>query len=386
MEIKEIRQIAVAIESTEGEAETLSGTDVLEVFDATWNIDDRRFQRTPHRRKLGRAKSRAALRFGGPKFRMEFRGSGSATTAPRIFRVLQACGCQQEAAKSIAIGAVTGGPFQHGETVTGGTSSGTARVVFPTATGASKLYYVPISGTLQSGEVLTGGTSAASATSSGAPASAGFVLRPLTDSADESSICASLTAEMRTGLISKKAYGARGRAKLMINLGETAQADIELLGVQTEPSDASLWTGSLPAMEETTPVVIGLAATLGSYEPIFEKMEIDLGTEIVPRLSASNDRGALCYKVVSRVPAGSIDPEVTAEATNPFFGDWWDDTIRTLDLTIGSGTNNRFRFYAPQVQRQVPTEGEREKIVTHNIPFEIINEGEDDHDWCILAY
>jgi len=386
MEIRELRQVAVKVEGTEGTAESLTGADVLEIFDASWNIDDRRFARNPHRRKLGAAKSRAALRFGGPRFKMEFRGSGSASTAPRIFRVLQAAGCQQEAAKSIAIGAITGGPFQHGETITGGTSAGTARVLFDTANGAAAIQYVVISGALQSGEVLTGGTSAATATSSGAPAALGFLLRPLTDAADESTKCSSLTAAMRTGLLEQKAFGCRARAKFMLNLGETPMAEIEILGIQTQPTDQALWTSSIPALEETTPVVIGMAGLLGAYEPIFEKVEIDLGTEIVPRLSASDAQGALCYKVVARAPKGSIDPERVAEATNPFFGDWWDDTIRTLDLSIGSVANNRFRFYAKQVQREVPTEGEREKIVTHQIPFNIINEAEDDHDWCILAF
>jgi hypothetical protein len=387
MEIKVLRQVAVKAETTVGTAESLTIDNVLEVFDASWNYDDRRFNRTPHRRKLGASKSRAALRFGGPRFKMEFRGSGSASTAPTIFSVLRAAGCQQEVARSIAIGAIAGGPFVHGETITGGTSSATGRVVNPTVNGATHVYYVAISGSFQNGEVLTGGTSAATATTSAVSAAAGFVLRPLTDSADESTVCSSLTAALRSGKIEHKCFGARARAKVMVNLGETVMAEIEILGIPTQPTDQALWTGTLPDPGETTPVAIGLATSLGGiYEPIFEKLEFDLGAQIVPRLSASDAQGALSYVVVDRVPKGSIDPEVVTEAVNPFLGDWYADTIRSLDFTIGSGQYNRFRFYIPQAQKEAPTEGEREGIVTHNIPFTVINEAEDDQDWSILFY
>lgn len=63
-------------------------------------------------------------------------------------------------------GAVTGGPFQVGEIITGGTSSATGVV---SSLGSVFLFYTPLSGTLQSGEVITGGTSLATATTSTAP-------------------------------------------------------------------------------------------------------------------------------------------------------------------------------------------------------------------------
>lgn len=62
----------------------------------------------------------------------------------------------------ISHGTVTGGPFDNGETVTGGTSSATG-VVGWAASGYLELYN--ISGTFVVGEVLTGGTSTATATS-----------------------------------------------------------------------------------------------------------------------------------------------------------------------------------------------------------------------------
>lgn len=61
----------------------------------------------------------------------------------------------------IPIGTVTSGPFQVGETVTGGTSSASGEIAW-SATGLLELVHV--SGTFVAGEVLTGGTSSAHAT------------------------------------------------------------------------------------------------------------------------------------------------------------------------------------------------------------------------------
>ncbi len=68
-------------------------------------------------------------------------------------------------ASRIVIGAVTGGPFQAGETVTGGTSSATGTVLIAAADGALYLYIRLLTGTFQADETLTGGTSGATATS-----------------------------------------------------------------------------------------------------------------------------------------------------------------------------------------------------------------------------
>ncbi len=56
-------------------------------------------------------------------------------------------------------GAVTGGPFQVAETITGGTSAATAKVAWTNGL----LELIDVVGTFQAGEIITGGTSAATA-------------------------------------------------------------------------------------------------------------------------------------------------------------------------------------------------------------------------------
>jgi len=64
----------------------------------------------------------------------------------------------------ITHGTVTDGPFDYGETITGGTSAATGDVAWVDGDG-EYIELINVSGTFQSGETLTGGTSAASATS-----------------------------------------------------------------------------------------------------------------------------------------------------------------------------------------------------------------------------
>lgn len=68
--------------------------------------------------------------------------------------------------KRIYHGAVTGGPFVVGETITGGTSLATGVIMSVSST---FVLYTASSGTFQSSEVITGGTSLATATTLTAP-------------------------------------------------------------------------------------------------------------------------------------------------------------------------------------------------------------------------
>lgn len=68
--------------------------------------------------------------------------------------------------KRLPHGTVTGGPFQAGETITGGTSSATGKVL---AVQATYLLVAVLSGTFGATETITGGTSNATATTTSAP-------------------------------------------------------------------------------------------------------------------------------------------------------------------------------------------------------------------------
>ncbi len=454
-EVKQIRQFALKTEAVEGTAETLAAADVIEVIEPKLSPAVEKSARNPARSTLGRKKAKVGGGTAPASFQVELRGTGTATELPDYMKVLHYGGWRLEHAYSIAIGAIASGPFQHGETITGGTSSATGRVLFPTADGAASVYFVPISGTLQTGEVLTGGTSGATATSSGAPAALGRAARPFspgtfrsiaigavtsgpfqageritggTSSANgrvlqstktgDSTLYfeslsgtfqnsevltgedsgatatssagpadahyggASATIGLYEGLLIKKAKGARCKTKLVFEEAKPCHVEAEFEAVRDSETDGSLLSGTSP-LATAPPVFDGSVLTYGTYSPIFERMEIDMGVALSPRRSGSNP---LSYYVTDREPTFSIDPEVVSEATQAFFGDWAADTERVIDVVIGSSAGNRARIYVPEMQLNEVADGERESIVTHGLSGQLNDSSDADQDLTILSY
>lgn len=88
------------------------------------------------------------------------------TALPTWNTFLRGAGYRDNAIYKITIGAVTSGPFRHGETITQTTSAATAKVFFDTYTGTTTLYVYDVTGTIDNTNVWTGGTTGATATPS----------------------------------------------------------------------------------------------------------------------------------------------------------------------------------------------------------------------------
>ena len=124
------RQVVSKIESVEGVAETLAVADAKTLaYSPRISFDPEMFARNPVRLTFTNTSKIVGKRPGGLSFGLELRGSGASATAPDWGKHFQNCGCGVNLLKSINIGAVTAGPFQHGETITGGTSAGKGREI-----------------------------------------------------------------------------------------------------------------------------------------------------------------------------------------------------------------------------------------------------------------
>ena len=125
------RQLAAKIEDVEGVAETLTAPDagILVNFSPKANYDPQMYQRNPVRSSLTKMGKLTGKRSAGLDFSIELKGSGSLTQEPEWAKLIKACGFAVNDLKKITIGAVTGGPFLHGETITGAPSGATGRVV-----------------------------------------------------------------------------------------------------------------------------------------------------------------------------------------------------------------------------------------------------------------
>lgn len=360
--LQRVRQLAAKIESSEGVAESLAGTDAkLLVYEPKVKFDVGMFQRNPARSSLAQLTRIPGLKKGTLTARCEIRGSGTNTTAPAWYTLLRACGFGEHTVKSISIGAITSGPFQHWEVVTGGTSSATGRVVFRTANGASSLLLVVLTGTFQNSETLTGATSGATATTASTASDYGKGLKPSYDIA----VVPSLTMAVYNDGIAHKLRGCRGKSKLSFKNGEPAFIDFEFMGAFVSTSDAAL----LSITHETTvpPVFLSAAATLDSFSPIFSEIELDLAQTVALRESANDSSGLLSTVVTAREPVAKLNPEVDSVANYPIFAEWFAATERRLDFSLGSSSGNRFRFHAPKLQILDVDDADRDSLAIHQV-------------------
>lgn len=360
------KQLACKIEAEEGTAETLSAGDggILVNFSPKANYDPQMYQRDPVRSSLTKLGKLTGKRSAGLEFSIELKGSGSVSTQPEWMHLIKACGFASNVLEKFVIGAVSSGPFQHGETITGGTSGATGRVVIETANGASTLYYVSLSGTFQDTETLRGGTSGASASAGSDPEDAGFEVKPL------SSNVPSLTIGLYEDGIRKLVKGSRGTVKFNFRIGEPVMLDFSFMGVEAGVTDTALLSGV--TFDGTTPLVLlNAAMTCDDVSLNIGEMEIDISNTLSPRDKISDARGILSYAITARDTQGSFNPEMLPVASHDFFSKWFANTPMVLDLLFGLAEGNSFRFYAPKIIYNKVDDGERDGIQLAQTSFDV---------------
>jgi len=197
MALKRLHQVFIGQEPTEA-TQFDNSTTPLSLFvpakgsylviDPTIEFDLPRYNRTINRSSLTQLQGLSGIRSGTMRFGLELTGTNSGftgnarstglATPPQFGLPLRGCGFRQEPLYRFTIGAITGGPFRHGEIVTQTGTSATATVIQDTYTGQTSLWLAAgesASGYEDLGNgtafsptgALTGGTSGATATPTG---------------------------------------------------------------------------------------------------------------------------------------------------------------------------------------------------------------------------
>jgi len=360
------RQLAAKIEAVEGTAETLLAADagILVNFSPKASYDPQMYQRDPVRASLTKMGKLAGKRSAGIDFSIELKGSGSITVEPEWMRLIKACGFASNALKKISIGAITSGPYQHGEVITGQTSGATGRVVIKTSNGTTTLYFVALSGTFETGEVITGGTSGATATASTDPVSAGFEIKPI------SSSVVSLTMGLFEDGIRKVLKGCRGTVKFNFKIGEPATLDFSFKGVEAGVADAPMLTGV--SFDETVPpVLLNAVMSCDGVSLNIGEMEVDVANTLASKDKIDDAKGILSFMITGRDMQGSFNPEMVPVATHDFFSKWFSNTPMVVDLAYGEADGNKFRFYAPGIIYNKVDDGDRDGIQLAQTSFDL---------------
>lgn len=360
------RQVAAKLESVEGTAETLVASDagIMVNFSPKASFDPQMYERDPVRSSLTKLGKLTGKRLGSLEFNILLRGSGSVTTDPEWVKLIKACGFAVSGLKKITIGAVTSGPFKHGETITGGTSTATGRVVIKTANGTTTLYYVPITGTFQNAETVTGGTSGASATSGSVPSDAGREIKPISSSVP------SLTMGLYEDGVRKLLKGSRGTVKFSFKIGEPAMLDFSFKGVEAGVSDTALLTG-LSFDQTVPPVLLNAVMSCDGVSLNIGELEMDVSNTLATKDKIDDSRGVLSYMITGRDMQGSFNPEMVAVASHDFFGKWFSNTPMVLDMSYGDTAGNKFRIYAPSIIYSKVEDGDRDGIQLAQTSFDV---------------
>lgn len=353
-----LQQIAFELEASEGVAETVAvaDADVL-VQDVTFEANIEKVKRDPARRYLTPLQSVLGKQYARVSFDVEVKGSGAVGTAPSWGKLLKACKMQQSAVVTIAIGAITGGPFVPGDVVTGGTSNATGLVVDRYATGVAAIAMVVLTGTFASGEVLTGSLSAATATTSAlVTAAQGFCFRPVS-TGDPSATIAFYHDGKR-----KQLYGARGKVAGTLSNGGLSFLKLEYEGIYDADTDAAMLD---PTYESQVPVTfLDCALYLDAFQPDFTTLDWDLGNEIQMLETAQSAKGARAARIVERAPIVNIDPYATLVADFDWLGKLKSSTTSYMRAALGSTAGNKIVFAFPRLSYEAVKQANRGSFQT----------------------
>lgn len=348
MPLRKIRQLGVRVESTEGTANLSGGTfenaDVgIIAYDPTFTPEPAKFERKPAQANFSPLPQTTGMTVARLAFATELKGSGTVGTAPTWGVAARGCGMRELVMESKTVGTITGGPFVHGEVITGDSSGATGLCFRDRA--ATPVVIAVTSGTFTN-EGITGGTSGATATIS---ASAAYGVSYWPDSRFTSDVVTIGTLEDG---FQKVIQGARGTPTIRATNGEKLFMDFEFLGVVDPANWADFPTLSPTYDTPVPPPFKGAGLIFHSQSAlVFQSLSIALANDLQIRENANNANGALSTKVADRTPVAEFDPEMVLVASGfDFYNRLWTDTLGALEFTLGSTGGNIIEVYANQAQ------------------------------------
>lgn len=379
----ERRQVLLKLEAVPGTAETIAAADNLP---RTRNI-----KISPASLQVDRPTNRATLT-NFPKlspgqithevtFQVEMGGlPGNPQTTfaePNWSKALRACAFTHQGARELTIGAITGGPFRHGELVTQTTSNATGTVVGDTFTPTPALFLTVVSGsfTTTAGHILTGGTSGATTAAPSVVSANTYNTWKLTSDVLG---MASATIEARVDGKILKLRGCRGTVEWQMQHGDIVLMSFTFRGSQVSYIDGAVFTTGLQDSQFTPPAFFNPTFTLSDGTVTAASGNITtinyaLNNAIVNRensISTSGDGIDQIY-ITDRAPTGSFNPEEVINTVYNFMAAYKSGLAQRLRLIVGGTSGNRFHFLTPGLLFTGLGDADRDGIMNWDGSFDI---------------
>lgn len=374
-----VKQIGGIVESTCGEGGSFISADFglrissLNAAVSMAPIEDDTLSATLSPRKLAMGEKTIQVQVAG-----KLVGSGVAATKPEHDVYLRACGYASVVAQSAAIGAVTGGPFAAGETITQATSLATGMVVRTCINGDAKLYFTVLSGAFNGTDVITGSSSGATATPSAVPAAAGFAYHPVTNSQETAAFRIEEDGKY------KLCYGAMGNFTINAESSGPATIEYTLNGKFAGHGDAALTSG-VTTFTTAYPTLLDARAYMDAglsteFLPVVRSVAFDNQGQAVVRKDANDTTGLIAAQVTGRTPQITL----TAESSLNADYDVLEKMADSDSVSIGFGFNapdNKVYIFGVNGQITDAPEGDADGFMTNDLQFRMNGVNGDDELW-----
>jgi hypothetical protein len=158
------------------------------------------------------------------------------------------------------------------------------------------------------------------------------------------SVGPSVTAYWYTALKLHKLVGGKVNLdKITWEAGRMAYIEFTVMGKYVAPADNAFPTTGLSFLATKPPLFDSAAIALGSYNgAVVNQVAVELGNNLKLRKSAIDTDSNAGFIINGFQPKGTMDPESVAEATNPFWADWKASNTKTLSITTGTQSGNKF--------------------------------------------
>ena len=378
-----VRQIAVKAESTPGTEETSFAVgDLVRVRDLTIEQNPQYFERPVHTRSWGYTPRRQENTWCEISFAVELTGhtgntGGTWANSPVFSRLLAACGLEEVAGYDVDVGAISGGPFIHGEVISDNPSSPTeaAICVGRYYTGVSKIYVEDLTVGTSFTAGIEGGSSGATATAGteDGDAQAGLAWVPDTDST------ATATIRFRNDGDEIQVYGCRGDVTIDCQSQDIALLRFTIQGIYSETVSQAMIQDFLPGAypEQTPPTFVDAALALtgsdGSSWAVadlnFTEAQFSIGNNVTMRQNSNSSSGWLAAHIAQRTPNGRFNPDDPNAATYNLREKFKDNVQFALSTSWGSTEGNSFMVQAPAIELDSVGDGERDELSTFDLSF-----------------
>ncbi len=296
----------------------------------------------------------------------------------------EAAGTHIEGLSRIPVGAIADGPYQHGEIITGTTSSATGRIVVPAKDGDSFLYFEVLTGKFVTTETITGGTSGATCTSSSGPVVHGYSIKPISD-----------CFEVATVEYQEDGYAWSLRSGMCNVTGEFACNrpgffNFEFQGPRLTNGDKTLTSGVVRGQEDppilkTADLAFDAAST--NFKPVFTVLNFDMGNNLVMRQNgnASDDTGFETARITAREPKVTITLEHEQASTFDFFEKLDSGDKIALQFHDGTVETKQFWMFADELEFQALPPGDADGVRTLEIEAMLTGNAADaDDEWQMV--